>query len=113
MFARLMGLDTISPDGVHQMMQNESVTIIDVNSRRSWIKARIPGALNLAPTDYDASELPDEKGTALVFYCSNYFCRKAPKAARRAVKMGYSNVQVMSAGISGWLSANLPTDSGE
>lgn len=108
-----MGLDTISPDGVHQMKKNESVTIIDVNSRRSWIKARIPGALHLAPTDYDASELPDDKEASLVFYCSNYFCREAPKAARRAVNMGYSNVQVMSAGISGWLRANLPTDSGE
>jgi len=40
-------------------------------------------------------------------------CRKAPNAARRAKKLGYTNVQVMSAGISGWMSANLPTESGD
>jgi rhodanese-related sulfurtransferase len=40
-------------------------------------------------------------------------CRKAPKAARRAKKLGYSNVHVMSAGISGWLKTDLPTESGE
>ena len=108
-----MGLKTISPDGLHQLMQNEHVTVIDVNSRHSWIKVRVPGALNLDPADYNDSELPQEKESVLVFYCSNPMCRKAPNAARGAKKMGYSNVQVMSAGISGWLTAKLPTESGE
>jgi rhodanese-related sulfurtransferase len=40
-------------------------------------------------------------------------CRKAPNAARRAKQLGYANTQVLSAGISGWLSSNLPTESGE
>lgn len=113
MFARLMGLKTISPDGLHQMTQKQSVTVIDVNSRQSWIKARVPGALNLDPAEYNASDLPPDKESNLVFYCSNPLCRKAPNAARRAEKMGYSNVQVMSAGISGWLSNKLPTEGGE
>ncbi|MFL6197565.1 MAG: rhodanese-like domain-containing protein [Thermoanaerobaculia bacterium] len=34
-------------------------------------------------------------------------------AARRAKKMGYENVKVMSAGITGWLAAKLPTEGGE
>jgi rhodanese-related sulfurtransferase len=49
----------------------------------------------------------------VAFYCSNPLCRKAPNAARRAKQMGYGNVRVMSAGISGWLSAKLPTESGD
>ena|SRR5450432_765869 len=114
MFARLMGLKTISPDGLQRLMQNrEPVSVIDVNSRQSWIKARVPGASNLDPAVYKDSDLPAEKNDVLVFYCSNPMCRKAPNAARRAKKIGYSNVQVMSAGISGWLAANLPTESGE
>jgi len=47
-----------------------------------------------------------------VFYCSNPLCRKAPSAARRAKQMGYTDVKVMSAGISGWLDAKLPTETG-
>jgi rhodanese-related sulfurtransferase len=39
-------------------------------------------------------------------------CRKAPIAAKRAKQMGYENVKVMSAGISGWLGSNLPTEAG-
>lgn len=113
MFARLMGLKTISPEGLHRLVQGpEPVTVIDVNSRGSWMKARVPGASNLDPAEYKDSDLPPDKSSALVFYCSNPMCRKAPNAARRAKKMGYGNVQVMSAGISGWLAAKLPVDSG-
>jgi rhodanese-related sulfurtransferase len=113
MFAFLMGLKSISPDGLHRSMRDGRVTVIDVNSHQSWLKAHVPGALNLDPADYSESDLPSHKDSHLVFYCSNPMCRKAPNAARRAKKMGYSNVQVMSAGISGWLAAELPTEAGQ
>lgn len=113
MFARLMGLKSISPKELHQLTQNRPVTIVDVNSPLSWKKARVPGALNLDPAGFSPEDLPQDRDSTLVFYCSNFICRKAPNAARRATQMGFSNVQVMSAGISGWLSASLPTESGE
>ena len=113
MFARLMGLKTISPDQLHKLVQNPgSVTVVDVNSRSSWMEAHVPGASNLDPADYKDSDLPADKNAVLVFYCSNPMCMKAPNAGRRAKKMGYTNVHVMSAGISGWLAAKLPTESG-
>jgi len=42
----------------------------------------------------------------------NPFCRKALRAAKRARNMGYRAVHVLSAGITGWLAAGLPTESG-
>jgi len=114
MFARLMGLKSISPAELHhQIQQRRPVTVFDVNSRESWIRARVPGALHLDPSNYNESDLPTDKDSGLVFYCSNPLCRKAPNAARRAKKMGYSNIRVMSAGISGWLAAKLQTEGGE
>jgi rhodanese-related sulfurtransferase len=113
MFAQLMGLKTISPGDLHHAMQDQAVTVIDVNSPQSWTKAHVPGAMNLDPVAYADADLPADKQSSLVFYCSNPLCRKAPNAARRAKKLGYSNVKVMSAGISGWLAAKLPTESGE
>lgn len=110
MFALLMGLKTIAPDELHRAMQTQPVTVIDVNSRPSWLKAHVPHALNLDPAGYGESDLPADKHSPLVFYCSNPMCRKAPNAARRAKKMGYDHVKVMSAGISGWLAAQLPTE---
>jgi rhodanese-related sulfurtransferase len=113
MFAFLMGLKSISPAELHPLVQKRQVTVIDVNSRQSWMKAHVPGALSLDPVEYKDGDLPPDRDASLVFYCSNPMCRKAPNAARRARKMGYDDVRVMSAGISGWLAARLPTEGGE
>ena len=112
MFERLMGLKSISPRDLNQMVESGEATVIDVNSRNSWEAAHVPGALTLDALNFEAKDLPADRDSALVFYCSNFLCRKAPNAARRAKEMGYRNVYVMSAGISGWQSASLPTESG-
>lgn len=112
MFARLMGLKTISPAELHRRMQGEPLITIDVNARPSWESARVPGAMHLDPVGFTERDLPSDKESILVFYCSNPLCRKAPNAALRAKGMGHANVLVMSAGIRGWLDASLPTESG-
>ena len=93
-------------------MQEKAVTVIDVNSTQSWMKAHVPGALNLDPENYTHGDLPSDKSSSLVFYCSNPMCRKAPNAARRAKKLGYENIKVLSAGITGWVGAKLPVAAG-
>ena len=114
MFALLMGLKTIAPAALQRAMtEPQRVQVVDVNSLQSWLKARVPGARHADPVAFVEADLPADKDALLVFYCSNPMCRKAPNAARRAEKTGYRNVRVMSAGISGWLSAGLPTESGQ
>lgn len=111
MIARLMGLKTLSPARLHQRMQGEpGIVVIDVNARPRWAAAHVPGAVNLDPAGFGAADLPADKNAMLVFYCSNSLCRKAPNAAKRAEKMGHTNVHVLSAGIAGWLAAALPTE---
>lgn len=83
MFALLMGLKTVSPEALHQLVQGNGATVLDVNSRQSWLKARVPGARNLDPVEYSDRDLPPAKDSVLVFYCSNPLCRKAPNAARQ------------------------------
>jgi rhodanese-related sulfurtransferase len=86
--------------------------VIDVNDEACWLATRVPGARHLDPTSFAAGDLPPDQNAVVVFYCSNPLCRKAPNAARRARGMGYRHTYVMSAGIRGWLSASLPTESG-
>ena len=112
MFATLMGLKSVSCRDVSDLLPRRQAVIIDVNSASRWAAARIPGARNLDPVHFDASALPAEKHTELVFYCSNFLCRKAPNAARRAKALGYSRVRVMSAGIQGWIGEGRPVESG-
>jgi len=112
MFARLMGLRVVTPSRLHELVQQGGVTVIDVNAPQSWQAARVRGAVNLDPGRFFGSDLPPDLASPLVFYCSNVWCRKAPQAARRAEALGYRDVQVMSAGIKGWLDEGLPTESG-
>ena len=110
MIAKLMGLQTISPDALKRSVEESRVTVIDVNAPGVWAEAHVPGAKNLDPTAYDEHDLPADKDSALVFYCSGPLCRKAPNAARRAQQLGYRDVKVLSAGIKGWLAAKMPTE---
>ena len=110
LLSKFMGLKTISPKDLHEAIQNQRVTVLDVNSRQRWELAHVPGAINLDSSQFSASDLPVDTAHDLVFYCSNPLCRKAPNAARRAMQFGYSNVHVMSAGISGWLDLQLPVE---
>jgi rhodanese-related sulfurtransferase len=112
MFAFLMGVRTISPTALHDSLEKGGVTVIDVNSPQSYAQARVPGAQHRDPARLAEPDLPPAKDATLVFYCSNPMCRKAPIAARRAKQWGYANALVMSAGISGWLAAGFPTESG-
>lgn len=112
MMARLMGLKTIDPATLRRRMQSESIALFDVNARGSWLAAHIPGARPLDHETFLESDLPAGRDQTLVFYCSNPLCRKAPLAARRARKLGYSETLVLSAGITGWVAAGLPTESG-
>jgi rhodanese-related sulfurtransferase len=113
MMARLMGLRTVDPERLRRRLESGPIALFDVNSRGSWLQARIPGARHLDPESFGPGELPVDRGRTLVFYCSNPLCRKAPRAALRARRLGYRDVEVLSAGIRGWLAAGLPTESGE
>ena len=112
MIARLMGLPVISPRDLHERMRHGPVLVVDVNAESRWLAARVPGARHADPVSFAEDDLPADRDTAVVFYCSGPLCRKAPNAARRARGWGYRNVTVMSAGITGWLEAGLPTESG-
>lgn len=87
--------------------------MFDVNAQARWAAAHVPGARHLDPLNFDSTDLPADKDTPLVFYCSNFLCRKAPNAARRAKVMGHTDVRVMSVGIQGCLSEKLPVEAAD
>ncbi len=71
----------------------------------------IPGAIRLSSyTEYATSELPTDKTTQLIFYCSNELCSAGSKAALKASNDGYDSVFVLAAGIKGWVEGKQPTD---
>jgi rhodanese-related sulfurtransferase len=89
----------------------KKVTVIDVNGTDSYKSGHIPGAIDFdASKDTLAKLLPKEKDALVVAYCGGPTCGAYQQAAKAAQKLGYTNVKHLSAGISGWKSANEKTD---
>jgi rhodanese-related sulfurtransferase len=100
-------LPVASVDDVDKMIADGSCVPVDANSPATRTRmGTVPGAVLL--TDYEKfapSELPADKTKKLVFYCANEQCGASHEAAARALTAGYTDVRVMSAGISGWVKA--------
>ena len=92
----------------------KSAVIIDVNGNDSYNTGHVPGALNFAAIkDNLTASLPADKGALVIAYCGSPRCKAYLKAANAVQKLGYTNVKHMSAGISGWNAAKLPTEPGK
>ncbi len=107
-----MGLAEISPRDLHALLGREAVAVFDVNAESRWLERRVPGARHLDAQGFAAADLGADPDALLVFYCSGPLCRKAPNAARRAKGFGFRNVKVLSAGVTGWVAAGMPTETG-
>jgi rhodanese-related sulfurtransferase len=108
------GLSTLTVPELSALLDNDaSVLLYDANSRKTREKyGIIPGAKLLSHySDYDAArELPAEKAQKLVFYCASSLCSSAPAAARKAMEAGFTDVNVLPAGIKGWVEAEHPVE---
>ena len=92
------------------MMAKNTVFVYDCNEPETFAEAHVPGAI---PTVYDevaAAKLPADHDAAVIFYCYSPECPAAATATRTAMKLGFTNVYCMIAGITGWQDAGLKTE---
>jgi len=101
----------IKPADVKAAAAAKTAVIIDANSPASYQSGHVPGALSFAAIKGNlAASLPADKNTLIIAYCGGPQCGAYLNAAKAAEKLGYTNIKHMSAGISGWKAANLPTE---
>ena len=101
----------ISITELKKAIADKKVVVIDVNGSESYKSGHIPTALNFADVQSNLSgALPADKDALVVAYCGGPSCNAYTRAANAAVKMGYTNVKHLSAGISGWLQAKELTE---
>jgi len=101
------GLKTVTVDQLSTMLAKSQAVPVDANKKGTRDKLGIiPSSVLLSRSGgFDASELPADKDSNLVFYCYNTRCSAAPNAAEHATEAGYRNVSVLPAGITGWVDA--------
>ena len=104
------GIETVTVDDVAALLSDKRVHIYDANSARRFAQGHVPGAVHLPLDEINRSRLPADTAARLIFYCWNGICDSSHEAAERATSLGYTNVSVMSAGISGWTKAGKPME---
>jgi rhodanese-related sulfurtransferase len=90
---------------------DKSVTIIDVNGSESYKVGHIPTAIDFGKDGATLEKsLPTDKSALVVAYCGGPKCQAYQAAAKKAKKLGYTNVKHLTAGIAGWKEAGEPTE---
>ena len=86
----------------------EDVMIIDSRpKRKKYEKGHIPMAVSIPDSQFDklTDQLPADKNVLLIFYCGGLKCILSHKSARKAEKLGYTNVKVLAEGYPAWVAA--------
>jgi len=106
--AMAAGWEKIDADGLMQMMEHENPLVVFPLSQIEYNNLHIEDSVNI-PLSRLASELPKDKQHTLVFYCLGVKCTASPKAADKAVELGYRNVYAFIEGLPAWVRAGYPT----
>ena len=96
------GVNVVTTEQLKGMIGQKDVFVYDSRSKDAYDKAHVDGAISLPLADFDASKLPADKASKLVFYCGGLACTLAPASAEKAKNAGYTNVYVFHEGIAGW-----------
>lgn len=104
----------ISVAELKKAIETKQAFVIDVNSDQSYKDGHIPTAIHFNGTkDKLASVLPKDKSAMVVAYCGGPLCTAWEEAATDVIKLGYTNVRHLKAGIKGWKEAKMTTEKGQ
>ena len=94
----------LTADEAAELIARGEAIVIDVNPRRRWSSGHLPGAVNLDASEFSETDLPRDKATMLIFYCSESGSASR-YAARKAAKLGFQHIFLMPCGLKGWMAA--------
>lgn len=91
-----------------RLINREDPLILDVSNSTEFAKGHINGALHMAPSRIEAGnqQLLKYKERPVLLYCQRG--QVSPQMAGRLVKLGFTQVHMLSGGLTQWVSDNQP-----
>lgn len=83
----------------------DNVMLIDARPYKpKYVNGHIPGAVSIPHSQFDKNIalLPADKDALLIYYCGGLACKLSHKSAKKAEKLGYTNVKVFAEGFPVW-----------
>ncbi|MET4675566.1 rhodanese-like domain-containing protein [Luteibacter sp. ME-Dv--P-043b] len=104
----------LTPAGLTQLINRDTPLIIDLSASADFEKAHVPGAKNVAMSQFDPETHKDlSKAREMPVVLIDKDGRGVGKAANRLVKAGFARVFVLEGGTYAWQAAQLPTAKGK
>lgn len=105
---------TLTPAGLTQLINRDTPLIIDLSASADFEKAHVPGAKNVAMSQFDPETQKDlSKAKDLPVVLIDKDGRGVGKAANRLIKAGFQKVFVLDGGTYAWQTAQLPVAKGK
>ncbi len=106
------GYKALTPAGLTQLINRDNALLIDVSSVQDFEKGHIPGARQVAMSQFDPEnkDLAKAKDLPVAIYCRNG--QTSGQAAQRLVKAGFTKVYALDGGLAAWSEAQLPLAKG-
>ncbi len=104
--------ETTVQDVHHRRQTGETFKLIDVREESEWAASRIPGAIRLGKgiIERDIHTVANSFDEPLVLYCGGGY--RSALAADSLGRMGYTHVESMDGGFSGWQEAGFEVEQG-
>ena len=100
----------LTPHEVKAAHDARDILLIDVREPAEFAAERIPGAVNVPLSTFDAAALPDPAGKRVVFQCAGG--KRSAAAVDACGKAGKGHDAHLAGGIAAWKAAGLPTVAG-
>lgn len=84
-----LGLDSVSLEQLQELMENESVVLLDVRPTDEYEAGHIPGAISIPIEELEdkLDDIPNKK--EIVAYCRGQYCLTSIKATEMLLKKGF------------------------
>jgi rhodanese-related sulfurtransferase len=102
----------LTPAGLTLLINRENPLLIDLSARADFEKAHVPGARNVAMSQFDPEHKDLAKARELPVVVMDKDGRSTDKAAQRLVKAGFGKVYTLGGGVFAWQQAQLPVAKG-
>ena len=98
----------VDPFGAVLMINREDPIILDVSNSADYAKGHIHGALHMPPSKIESGnqQLLKHRERPLLIYCKNG--QVSPQMANRLSRLGFTNVNVLTGGLTQWISDQQP-----
>ncbi|MEO0967142.1 MAG: rhodanese-like domain-containing protein [Cyanobacteria bacterium J06639_18] len=100
-------LQTVNAQTLKSLIEQQTVTLIDVREPSEYAGENIPGAILVSLSTFDLGKVPQEEDTQLVLYCRSG--NRSTMAAQKLFDGGFAQVTHLDGGIVAWKEAGYPT----